>query len=161
MTGPRTNFDPWLYVGNTSCLDVQAALADPNRNVTGSNFWTFLATAASAHNSGAGVKTVHVHSNGSWTQQAFLFGGEDGFGTERNNIAERINFDAASPQWTRMDDLSVPTEQNNVVALPDGHLLVVGGRESFHYQMYDPVTGHKDEVSCNQSYALARTNMCR
>ena len=43
-----------------------------------------------------------------------------------------------------------PADQNNVVILPDGKLLVVGGHgegvNTLHYQMYDPATGSRTDL---------------
>jgi hypothetical protein len=134
---------------------VRAALADPNRNVPArDNHWQYLTTAFTAHDSGAGVRLVTIKPDGRHHQRVFLFGGDNGAngpeqladGTDVGSVAETIDFSAPSPTWQRMDNLAVPASQNNAVALPDGKILVVGGRNSFDYQMYDPATGKRTDL---------------
>jgi hypothetical protein len=63
--GPDINgYDPFFYNGNTFCLDVLAALADPNRDVPAENHWQFIDTAANTHDSGAGVRLVTINADG-------------------------------------------------------------------------------------------------
>jgi hypothetical protein len=139
-------YDPFFYTGETYCLDVLAALADRNRHVPAENHWQFIDTAANAHDGGAGVRMVTINDDGTWTQKVFLFGGNDGSGAPDVATAEMIDFSDVPPRWRRITDLPVATRQNNVVALPDGKLLVVGGRGSFHYQLYDPADGSRQEL---------------
>jgi hypothetical protein len=143
---PIDDYDPFVYNGETSCLDVLAALADPNREVPAENHWRYVATAANAHDSGAGVRMVTINADATWSQQVFLFGGDNGSGAESVATTEVIDFSESAPQWKPISDLAVATRQNNVVALPDGKLLVVGGRDSFHYQLYDPADGSRRDL---------------
>jgi hypothetical protein len=44
---PFANYDG-PYTGSTFCLDVQAAMSNPNRDVAGQNYWTHVADIADA-----------------------------------------------------------------------------------------------------------------
>lgn len=144
-------YDPFFYRGNTYLLDVQAALADPAIDTSAQNHWQLVATAHNSHDSGAGVMMVRIRGDGTWSQEVFLFGGSDGGDTDATAIAERIDFASPSPQWQRMSDLAQPVNQNNVVALPDGKMLVVGGTanrvNNLRFQQYDPADGSRLDVA--------------
>jgi hypothetical protein len=145
------DYDPFIYRGHTRLFDVQAALSDVTRSTPASNHWSdIIDIAGNAHDFGAGVSMVRVQRDGSWNQELFLFGGsnnDDG----PSNVSEAIDFSTEQPRWRRLQDLVQPVTQNNVVALPDGKLLVVGGRgngiNSFGYQLYDPHTGLRTIVA--------------
>jgi len=145
-------YDPFIYNGETWCLDVRAALKDPKRDVPAENHWQHIATAANAHDSGAAVRMVEIKHDGTWSQKVFLFGGNNGEGpTENGASAEMIDLSKmpglSDPllKYHSLQDLTQPANQNNVVALPDGTLLVVGGRASgqntLNYQLYNPADG--------------------
>jgi Galactose oxidase-like, Early set domain len=149
--GPNIRgYDPFFYNGNTYLLDVLGALADPDINVPGEEHWTFVNTAASAHESGAGVRMVTIYNNHSWSQEVFLFGGDDGSGSSTVATAEKINFSDPAPKWQMLSDLVQPATQNKVVVLPNGKLIIVGGRgedvNSLQYQMFDPVDGSRTDL---------------
>lgn len=141
-------YDPFIYNGETWCLDVLAALVDPQRDVTAEHHWQHIATAANAHDSGAAVRMVEIKHDGTWSQKVFLFGGSNGEGPGGNvATAEMIDLSKLPHQYEALPDLRQTAGQNNVVALPDGTLLVVGGRASgantLHHQLYyyDPAAG--------------------
>ncbi|KVZ41826.1 hypothetical protein WL17_10230 [Burkholderia ubonensis] len=150
---PITNYDPYFYRGNTSLLDVQAALADPDIGTPAEHYWTNVDTARSAHDSGAGVMMVTVNADGTWSQQLFIFGGTNGGRESGVATSETINFSIPAPKWQSITDLAAPVTQNNVVALPDGKLLVVGGADrqrgiiNLRYQLYDPADGSRTDVA--------------
>lgn len=150
--GPNiTGYDPFFYIGETYLLDVRGALADPNIGLPAQNHWTSVATALNAHESGAGVKMVTIKADGTWSQEVFVFGGNNGSGAPVVSHVEKINFSDASPTWQQMDDLKQAATQNNAVALPDGRILVVGGRggvggNSLHYQMFNPTDGSRTDL---------------
>jgi hypothetical protein len=145
-----TGYDPFFYNGDTYCLDVLAALADPHRNEPAAHHWQLVDTALDAHDSGAAVRMVTINADGTWSQKVFLFGGNSGEDSDNVATAEMIDFSNEDPKWERIDDLAMPAGQNNVVALPDGKLLVVGGRasgiNSLHYQLYDPANGTRQAL---------------
>jgi hypothetical protein len=138
---PITEYDPWQYGGDIYCLDVQAALADPNRDVDGHNHWEHIGTLASAHNFGAAVRLVKIQSECTWSDKVYLFGGTNGCNSDAVATAEMIDFSASPPTWQTIDPLVAAVEENNAAVLPDGNILVVGGRgggvDNLRYQMYD------------------------
>jgi hypothetical protein len=150
--GPNIRgYDPFFYTGNTYLLDVQAALADPSINVAAyGNHWTFVAKALSAHEASSSTIKVKIFADGTWSQEVFSFGGDDGSGSPKVKTVEKINFSDPAPAWQRLSDLVLPATQNNVVVLPDGKLLVVGGRgagvNTLHYQMFDPADGGRTDL---------------
>lgn len=135
-------YDPFLYNGKTSCLDVLAALADPNRDAPAESHWTLIDVAANPHDSGAGVMRVKINKDKSWSQQVWIFGGGDNINPPVAT-AERIDFAAETPKWERIDDLIRAATQNNAVILPDGRILIVGGATgrgrtpTLELQLYD------------------------
>jgi hypothetical protein len=149
--GPNIEgYDPFFYIGNTYLLDVQAALADPNINVPAEKHWTYVAKALSAHEGAASAIKVKIFADGTWSQEIFSFGGGDGSGAPDVKTVEKINFSDPAPAWQQLSDLILPATQNNVVVLPDGKLLVVGGRaagvNTLHYQMFDPAYGSRTDL---------------
>jgi Domain of unknown function (DUF1929) len=150
-------YDPFIYNGETWCLDVRAALKDPKHDVPAENHWQHIATAANAHDSGAAVRMVEIKHDGTWSQKVFLFGGNNGEGpTENGASAEMIDLSKmpglSDPllKYHSLQDLTQEANQNNVVALPDGTLLVVGGRangqNALHYQLYKPADGSRTDL---------------
>jgi hypothetical protein len=142
-------YDPWFYNGNTYFLDVLGALADPDVDVPAENHWELVNTALYAHESGAAAALWKLDDEGMATsQKVILFGGGSGLG-ETVAAVEMIDFQAAVPRWERQNDLLQPATQNNAVVLPDGKVLIIGGRSgrgtsivnNFRYQMWDPDTG--------------------
>jgi hypothetical protein len=145
-----TGYDPFFYNGRTSCLDVLGALADPMRDVPGENHWQDITTADNAHDSGAAVRMVTVNDNGTWSQKVFLFGGNDGEDAPGVATAEVIDFNSNPVQFQPLPGLGEAANQNNAVALPDGTVLVVGGRaegvNSLHFQLYNPADGTRRDL---------------
>jgi Domain of unknown function (DUF1929) len=152
-------FDPWYYTGNTSLLDVRAAMRDPNRDVPGENHWEFVARAQTAHDSGAGVQIWQLdHSGWATSQKIALFGGGCGSVPEDETgeplfecdegTVESIDFEDEHPAWQQHQPLMLAVGQNNAVVLPDGKVVIVGGasgrgpwENSFHLQQFDPDAG--------------------
>lgn len=134
-------YDPFTYNGRTACLDVLAALEDPLRDVPAGNHWKFIDTALNAHDGGASAMLVTIHLDGTWSQKVVAFGGDNGLRAPVVATAEMIDYSQPQPKWQQQSNLIQPTTQNNVVALPDGKLLLVGGRNTSHYQMFDPKDG--------------------
>ena len=97
VSRPEGAYDPFLYDGKTSCLDVLAALADPARDVPAEKHWTFVDTAANAHDSGASVRRVTINWDGTWSQELWAFGGSDNQGPMVATVEDQ--FAAASPKW--------------------------------------------------------------
>jgi hypothetical protein len=99
---------------------------------------------------GAAVRLVTINDDGTPSQKVFLFGGNSGVDADDVATAEMIDFSDPNPQWKLIDPLAAPATQNNAVVLPDGHIVVFGGRgngvNSLHYQMYDPQGRRKDLI---------------
>ena len=149
--GPNIGgYDPFFYIGNTNLLDVQAALADPTINVPAQNHWTYVASALNAHEGAGSAIKVKISADGTWSQEVFSFGGGNGSGSPTVATVEKINFSGGAPAWQQLTDLILPADQNNVIILPDGKLLVVGGRgagvNTLHYQMFDPADGSRTDL---------------
>jgi hypothetical protein len=142
-------YDPFFYIGNTYLLDVQAALAD-NINVPAENHWTYVDKALNAHEGAGSAIKVKIFADGTWSQEVFSFGGGNGSGAPDVKTVEKINFSDPAPAWQQLSELILPATQNNVVILPDGKLLVVGGRgagvNTLHYQMFDPADGSRTDL---------------
>ena len=152
-------YDPWFYDGNTYLLDVQAALADPDRDTPGTSHWEFVDQAQIAHDGGAGAQLWKLDSEGrAISQRVVLFGGSCGrvprgesgeplFECDRSTV-EMIDYESASPTWEQQAPLIKPASQNNAVVLPNGKVVIVGGAtgrgpwdNTFHLQMFDPEMG--------------------
>jgi hypothetical protein len=152
-------FDPWPYSGKTYLYDVQAAARDPRRNTPDESgrYWSLVASAAIAHESGASAMLVKLDREGRpLSQKLALFGGgcgerPSGFECDEATV-ETIDFQDPSPTWTPGQPLVQATSQLQATALPDGTVLLIGGvmgrgtppagwRNSFHYQMFDPSDG--------------------
>ncbi len=143
-------YDPWTYNGNTYFLDVLGALADPARDVPAENHWELVATAEIAHNNGGGAALWELDGKGrARSQKVVAFGGDGGRGIPRTATVELIDFQARNPRWERQEDLIQTASQNHAVVLPDGNVLIIGGRtsgrgpwvNSFHYQLFNPKSG--------------------
>ena len=144
------SYDPFTYNGNTSCLDVLAALADPAWDIPAENHWEFVTTALNPHEASGSAMMVTINADGTWSQKVFAAGGSNNDGPNVKAV-EMIDYSLPSPTWQQQDDLLEAATQNNVVALPDGKLLVVGGRDgrtrnSLQYQMFDPATGKRTDL---------------
>jgi hypothetical protein len=146
-------FDPWHYSGKTFLFDVRAALADPTRHVPAERHWQHVATARANHDEGASAAIWELDERGSpRMQKIVLFGGHDKLG-DFDEIAtvESIDFSRPHPTWRRHDDLPRPAARNWAVVLPDGNVLVLGGRTedatagvvgvSLEYQLFDHRSG--------------------
>jgi len=143
-------YDPFFYTGKTYLFDVLAALADPKLSEPGENYWTYVDSALDAHESGASAIKVKIAADGTWSQEVFSFGGNSGSGARPVKTVEKINYSDPAPRWHPLDDLILPANQNNAVVLPDGKLLVVGGRaagvSTLHYQLFDPDDGSRTDL---------------
>jgi hypothetical protein len=157
-------YDPFTYNGNSALLDVLGAEADPQQGsavsdtgtgIPTSPHWAAVPPATLAHDSGAGAMLVELNGCGrAESQRVVLFGGSNGAGSDRSAVVEMIDFESSSPQWVRQQDLPEQIDQNLAVALPDGNVLVLGGRtenpsapNNLVYQIFHPSTGHLHTVA--------------
>jgi len=152
-----SDYDPFPYSGDTYFLDVRAALADPHRNTRAEHHWSHVATATSAHNSGAGAQLWELdHQGRAKKQRVVAFGGDSGAGSNETDTVEMIDYSANVPTWKKMESLAQPVQQNVAVALPNGEVLVLGGRggtpttpttNNLKLQLFDPDTGKVKTVA--------------
>jgi hypothetical protein len=152
----RDNYDPYRYDGKTYLLDVLGAEADPYRDDPAEDHWTLVANAASAHDSGAGAALWTLDEMGMpSSQKIVLFGGSDGRGSQANAIVEMIDFEDPAPTWRQQQPLVRPASQNNAQVLPDGKVVIFGGRagrgstavNTYEVQIFDPATGQVTSVA--------------
>lgn len=156
-----TQYDPYTYTGKTYLFDVQGAKADPDHNMPDEKHYEFVDEAMNAHNYGSGAQLWETDSKGhAVSQKIVLFGGDCG-GTRdapadipqppatcSQDLIETIDFQDSPPKYKQSNaKLYLPVNQNNTTILPDGKVLISGGAvgrgpwiNSFHLQLYDPVT---------------------
>jgi hypothetical protein len=150
-----SQFDPYTYDGKTYQLDVLGAAAAPERDVPAEDYWTLVATASLAHDDGAGAALWALDDTGlPSSQKIVLFGGTNGRGSDSSDIVEMIDFEDAIPAWRQAQPLQLPASQNNAVVLPDGKIVIVGGRAgrgsttviTYAVQLFDPDTGQMQSL---------------
>jgi hypothetical protein len=157
------------------CLDVQAALADPLRNVPAESHWTHMTTASDSHDYCCPMADmVEIDSNGATRRHEWIvFGGKQPAGelapgaesSEVTDIVAGIDFAEDSPQWTTRAFLYQPNDGADAIVLPDGNVLIAGGEVGVHldeedevhvplderwnlkYQIFEPATGGMRTVS--------------
>jgi len=150
-----SQFDPYTYDGKTYQLDVLGAEAAPNRDLPAEDHWTLVATASIAHDDGAGAALWTLDDVGMpSSQKVALFGGTNGRGSEASATVEMIDFEDAVPAWRQGQPLQLPASQNNAVVLPDGKVIIAGGRAgrgsttviTYAVQLFDPGTGQMQSL---------------
>lgn len=163
---------PDFTKGTMWCLDVLAAMNDPNRNVPAKNHWTLVATASEVRPYCCPTASLlEVGGNGQTVSHKwFMISGQDANGNQTGTV-ESIEFTSSNPQWQTVGSILQPLATTKAVLLPDGKVLIghgvnrspecnVGGRpctfeekEGLHFQMFDPSTGSVTK--------LARTTVSR
>src|SRR6266705_2707154 len=151
---------PAFTKGTTWCLDVLAALKDPNRNIPAKNHWTLLDTAAEVRPYCCPTASlVEIDRDGhTVSHKWFMISGHDQSGAQTGTV-ESIDFTDASPRWQKVGSILQPLATTKAVLLPDGKVLIGQGvnrspgcnvdgrpctfeeREGHHFQMFDPATG--------------------
>ena len=163
---------PQFTKGNTWCLNVVAALKDPNRNSPAKNHWTLVDTASEVRPYCCPTASlIEIDGDGhTISHKWFMISGQDADGDQTGTV-EEINFADANPRWKIVGSILQPLATTKAVLLPDGKVLIgqgvnrssncnVNGRpctyeekEGLHFQMFDPVTGSITK--------LARTTVSR
>ena len=163
---------PDFTKGNTWCLNVLAALKDPNRNAPAKNHWTLVDTASEVRPYCCPTASlIEIDNNGhTVSHKWFMISGEDADGDPTGTV-EEINFADANPRWKIVGSILQPLATTKAVLLPDGKVLIgqglnrspdcnVDGRpctyeekEGLHFQMFDPATASITK--------LARTTVSR
>jgi hypothetical protein len=163
---------PPFTKGNTWCLNVLAALKDPNRNSPAKNHWTLVDTASEVRPYCCPTASlIELDAAGhTVTHKWFMISGQDADGDQTGTV-EEIDFTDPNPSWKIVGSILQPLATTKAVLLPDGKVLIgqgvnrspdcnVDGRpctyeekEGLHFQMFDPNTGSITK--------LARTTVSR
>jgi hypothetical protein len=149
---------PQFTAGNTWCLDVVAAMKDPNRNVPAKNHWTLLDTASEVRPYCCPTASlVEIdHDGQTVSHKWFMISGQDATGAPTDTV-EVIDFTDPVPQWRPAGKLAYPLTTRKAVVLPNGKVLLGHGlnrglasvgdpvadyerREGLRFHMYDPAT---------------------
>ncbi|WP_437935595.1 galactose oxidase-like domain-containing protein [Sorangium sp. So ce341] len=154
--GESPQGEPSGYNGNTYLFDVRAALADRRRDERGERHWRLVDRADFAHEDGASAAMFELDRRGQpISQRIALFGGDAGNGDDVAAV-EMIDLSERRPRWRRQDDLIRPAKESNAVVLPDGKVLIVGGRgapdgeeeiNTLEYQLFNPDSGEIKTVA--------------
>lgn len=151
---------PPFTKGNTWCLNVLAALKDPNRNVPAKNHWTLVDTASEVRPYCCPTASlIEIDGDGhTVSHKWFMISGQDANGDQTGTV-EVIDFTDANPRWKFVGNILQPLATTKAVLLPDGKVLIGQGvnrsancnvdgrpctyeeREGLHFQMFDPLTG--------------------
>jgi hypothetical protein len=144
---------PGPYGGGTWLLDVQAAMADPNRATPGTDHVTFVDHAYADHqNYGMIAEILELGVNGkTLSHKVIAFGGKAADSEAVVDTVEMIDFAKPQPwKWELQQPLYQPASATKVVPLPDGTVLIGGGsapgatlerRSSLHFQLFNPADG--------------------
>ncbi len=128
------------------CLDVNAALADPNVNIPAENHWTHVDTAKNGYGYCCGeADIIQLGPNGQTLSHKWIAvdgtiaRGLPGAGTPTNEI-EMIDFQDEEPEWQVVAATYQPGSRVTLLPLPDGTVLVRGGNgpggASFELRQY-------------------------
>lgn len=151
---------PEFTKGTMWCLDVLAALNDPNRNVPAKNHWTLMDTASEVRPYCCPTASlIEIDDNGQTVSHKwFQISGTDASG-EQTGTVEVVDFADSAPKYKIVGSILQPLATTKAVPLPDGKVLIgqgvnrsanctVDGRrctfeekEGHHFQMFDPATG--------------------
>jgi hypothetical protein len=154
-------FGPWR--GKTWCLDVLAAMTDPNRSVPSQNHWRALDEAEEVRPYCCPTATLlEINADGVTVSHKWLMisGQKEG---RQTGTVEVIDFTHATPQWQTLGSIQQPLATTKAVVLPNGKVLIghgvnrsgectineggvtrpctFGEREGHHFQLLDPATG--------------------
>lgn len=136
----------------TWCLNVVAALRDPQRDVAAENHWTLLAEAqVNRHYCCPTASLVKTDRSGKTRSHRWLMiSGRNDAGATVATI-EEMELTAKSPRWRQAGNLIHPSVTSKAVVLPDGKVLIGHGtfaqgatfeeRAGLRFQLYDPDTG--------------------
>ena len=166
-------FGPWR--GKTWCLDVVAAMKDPNRGTPGQNHWKALDEADEVRPYCCPTASlIEIDGDGKTVSHKwFMISGQKA-GVQTGTV-EVIEFTDPVPQWKIVGSIQQPLSTTKAVLLPDGKVLIGHGvnrsggctineggtsrpctfseREGHFFQMFDPAT--------SQVRQLARTTVSR
>jgi hypothetical protein len=158
--------------GTTWCLDVLAAMRDPNRDIPAKNHWTLVDTASEVRPYCCPTASqIEIDKDGhTISHRWYMISGNNAEGDQTGTV-ELIDFADKNPQWEIVGAIQQPLATTKAVLLPDGKVLIgqgvnrspdcqVDGRpctytekEGLHFQMFDPAD--------NSTTRLARTTVSR
>ena len=133
--GGNQKFDGF-HGGKTWLFDVQAALADPNRNVPGENHLTFVDSGTDDHASYFGTaELLALGVDGKLlSHKVAAFGGQRPDPVTGRTVVtatvEMIDFADPNPMWRQMQPLYQPARGTKVTPLADGTVIIAGGNAS-------------------------------
>jgi hypothetical protein len=144
--------------GTTYCLDVVAAMKDPNRHIPAKNHWTLLdATKETRPYCCPTASIVEIGKDGkTLSHKWFMISGQNAARAPTDTI-EVIDFAKQSPVWEPAGKLAYALTTRKAVVLPDGNVLLGHGlnrglasvgnrvadferREGLQFHMYNPNT---------------------
>ena len=172
IPGGAKFFGPWR--GKTWCLDVVAAMKDPDRHIPAQKFWTALDEADEVRPYCCPTASlIEIDKNGhTVSHKWFMISGQKN--GQQTGTVEVIEFTDPSPQWEIVGSIQQPLSTTKAVILPDGKVLIGHGinrgnctiteggstrpctfaeKEGHFFQMFDPATF--------QVRQLARTTVSR
>ena len=124
----RRRVDP-NRASSLDCLNVQAAMADPNRNIPAENHWTHIDTAQNGYGYCCGTGDfVELDENGNTKSHKWFVidGNVAGSGTRTADI-EGIDFTDENPEFKVVAQTYQAGRFVHGVMLPDGTLAIRGG----------------------------------
>lgn len=90
--------------------------------------------------------------------RVMVVGGKSSSSTPATGTAEILDTSAAAPAWRYTGSLNYPRQLANIVNLPDGQVLIVGGGAEFRYtgpvtipEVYNPTTEAWTELAPQQA----------
>jgi hypothetical protein len=150
---------PPFTKGTTWCLNVLAAMKDPNRDIPARNHWTLLDTATEVRPYCCPTASlIEIDKRGrTVSHKWFMISGQSSTGAPTDTI-EVIDFADRMPRWQPAGKLAFPLTTRKAVVLPDGRVLLGHGlnrglastgdpvadyerREGLRFHMFDPDTG--------------------
>ena len=166
-------FGPWR--GKTWCLDVVAAMKDPNRHLPAHNHWKALDEADEVRPYCCPTASlIELNADGQTVSHKwFMISGQKN--GQQTGTVEVMEFTDPSPEWRIVGSIQQPLATTKAVVLPDGKVLIGHGvnrsgnctieeggatrpctfaeREGHFFQMFDPAT--------SQVMRLAKTTVSR
>ena len=156
---------PPFTKGTTWCLNVVAAINDPNRDIPAKNHWTLLDTASEVRPYCCPTASlIELNAAGDTVSHKWFMisGTQDG---QQTGTVEVIEFTDPVPRWKKVGNILQPLATTKAVLLPDGKVLIGQGvnrspgcnvdgrpctfeeREGHHFQMFDPATGKVEKLA--------------
>jgi hypothetical protein len=141
---------PGFTRGTTWCLDVVAAMNDPDRDVPAKKHWKLLDTALEVRPYCCpSASLIELDANGNTVSHKwFMISGRGPAGP--TGTIEVIDFADTTPRWRPAGQLLFPLTTTKAVVLPDGKVLIGHGlnralptyeqKEGLRFQLYDPAT---------------------